>query len=148
MTVASRKTVRDALSTALETAYGSAIAAIYPYMKTAFEGTSPVVRILNDGSNRPMRAGHIPQPLGSKFRYIVQHFVLFKEQGESDEQAAAEDKVDELESTLSQFIADNNQVPGSWKMIQQVDFSDTVLVKIGGYQYILEVFSIEVTVDG
>lgn len=148
MTIISRDGVRSKLVEDLTALHGSNVFGVYGYMKTAFEGKSPIVRILNGGSTRPRRAGYIPQPLGSKFRYVVQHFVLYREQGTSDEQAAAEDKLDAMEAILAQYVADNDQLPGTWKTLEFIDYSDPVLVKINAFQYLLEGFQIEVTVDG
>jgi hypothetical protein len=148
MTVGTRKTVRDRLETELTTAYGSTVYAVFPYMRTGFEGKSPVVRVLNGGSLRPRVAGNIGQALGSKFRYLVQHFVLYNEADNPNEQEEAEDSLDALESILAQFVSDKDQIPGVWKSISPYDYSEPTLVKIGGFHYLLEVFGLEITIDG
>lgn len=148
MTVGARIDVRDRLATELETAYGTSVQAVYAYMNTGFEGTSPVVRVLNAGSMRPRVAGNIAQPLGSRFRYIVQHFILFSKEGMNIDQAAAEDRLDNLETILAQFVSDQDQIPGVWKSVSFVDYSEPTLVKISGYHYLLEAFILEIVIDG
>ena len=144
MSVLARNTVRAKIFELIEPVYTGEVYAVYPYMRTGWHGKSPVVRILNGGSTRPRLAGNAPQVYGTMVRYVVQHFVLFHEQGSVDEQAAAENQLDALEAILAQWITDNYQVPGYWKSIVQVDLSEPLPVMVGGsHQYLLEAFIIE-----
>lgn len=144
MTIETRKTIRERLATELETAYGSTVYDVYPFMATAFEGRSPVVRIMNAGSMRPRRAGVSAHAIKSDFRYVIQHFVRFDDSEDLTDQQAAEDTLDSMELILANFMSSQDQVPGIWKSIEQADYSEPALVKIGSFQYLLEAFLIEV----
>lgn len=148
MTIITRKSVRDQLAQDLETVHGSNVWAVFPYMATKFEGRSPVVRVMNGGSYRPRVAGISRPTGGSAFRYVVQHFVRYDEAQDEADQAAAEDALDALEQTFSSFMSDTDQVPGLWKSIEQIDYSEPALVKIGSFQYLLEAFLIEAKING
>jgi len=147
MSLENRKTVRERMATEMIAVYGTNIEAFYPYMATAFEGLSPVVRLYNGGSMRQRRAGYAPAA-DSAMRYIVQHFVRFDEAGSAAEQQAAEDTLDGLELLLMTFMSDQDQIPGVWKQIRMVDYSEPVLTKTSAYQYLLEAFILEAVVDG
>lgn len=144
MTINTRKTIRERIASELETAHGAAVFAVYPYMATAFEGRSPIIRIMNGGSMRPRRAGVSAHADKSDFRYVIQHFVRFDEADTAEDQRDAEDRLDSLEVTLATFLSDSDQIPGVWKSIQQIDYSEPALVKVGSFQYLLEAFLIEV----
>lgn len=139
-----RSAIREYIGAGLEALHGPAVYAVYPYMATGFEGRSPIVRVLNAGSVRPRRAGYNTQAIKTKVRYVIQHFVRFDDAMSAQDQADAEDALDALEAGLSSFIADNDQVAGLWKSIEQIDLSEPILVKVGSYQYLLESFLVEV----
>lgn len=148
MSVDTRRTVRERIAAELTTAHGATVFAVYPFMATKFEGRSPVVRVLNAGSMRPRLAGVNYHAASSAFRYVIQHFIRFDEADDLADQQAAEDRLDAMEKTLGDFMSNNDQLPGVWRHIEQADYSEPALVKIGSYQYLLEAFLIEVQVDG
>lgn len=152
MTVVSRATIRQALASQLAatgvmpTAKGN----IYGYMRSGFAGLSPVVRVLSGGSVRPRTPQH---GTPSRFLYTVQLWVLYFDDGNAAQQAAAEDTLDALEAELTAWLGNEsvrNQV-GLWRDLAWYDASRVDVRQIGtkaGSIYIVEDVPIEVTVDG
>jgi hypothetical protein len=147
MAIDQRQPVRERLALELSTALGATVYSVYSYMATGFEGKSPVVRVMNGGSLRPRVAGFQRNSPGSKFRYVIQTFVLFDEQATSAEQQAAENELDRLEAVIAQTISDQDQIPGIWKSLTYYDYSEPVLMQISAFHYLVETFGIEVQVD-
>ena len=144
-TPVNRKAIRQAIADALG-APGVMPSAldIYPYMKAGFDGASPVVRVVNAGSNRPESTarGH-----RSQFFFSVQFFVIYYEEGTPAAQAAAEDTLDDLEHELISWM-DGNHNTERWTTLKWADRSRTQVVREGGHQYILEDVPIVVDVVG
>lgn len=123
--------------------------AVYPYMKSGFDGATRVVRIVNAGGFRPPFS-----PNGttqSEFFYSVQFFVLYFEEGEPEVQQEAEDDLDQLEFEFYSWMANNQQgfgLPTPWKLLFQESRSQTDVVKIGAHLYILENIPVKCEISG
>lgn len=143
-----RKQIRYQIADGLETGMTSA-SAVYPYMKSGFDGASRVVRVVTGGSMRPPFS-----PNGtteSEFFYLVQLFVLYFEEGEPTVQQEADDDLDQLEYEFYAWMAANQQrpdLPVPWKTLNQESRSLTDLVKIGAHFYILENIPIRCAISG
>lgn len=149
MTVARRETVRKAIAAGLAasgvmpTAKGN----IYAYMHSSFAGSSPVVRVLSGGSQRP-RDAHHGKP--SIFYFTVQMWVLYYERGTPAQQADAEDTLDALENELTAWLGDLNvrNQPGLWRDLGWSQTSQVAVRQVQGHTYLVEDVLIEVMVDG
>lgn len=146
MSIINRKDIRHALATALASAMPSAQGNVFGFMKTGFEGDSPIVRIVDSGSDRPYKE---QRGVRSRFYYSVQLFVLYFEDGSPEIQSNAEDLLDDLEHEFYSYLADN-QTTTNWTMIGYDDGqrSRVIQVRLGESRYILEDIPIAVRVDG
>lgn len=149
MTVASRETVRKAIAAGLATdgVMPTAKGNIYAYMHSSFAGSSPVVRVLSGGSQRP-RDAHHGKP--SIFYFTVQMWVLYYERGTPAQQADAEDTLDALEKELTTWLGDLNvrNQPGYWRDLGWSQSSQVAVRQVQGHTYLVEDVLIEVMVDG
>lgn len=136
MTVPSRRTIREAVGAGLTTALSSLDPApvVYDYMRTGFDGQSPIVRVWSDSSNRPDTR---TQGINTEFRVSVQVWVLIDENGTAAEQAASEDTLDAIEYAIADWLESNTQTD-DWNEIRydRQSFIQTALV--GTYTYIIE----------
>lgn len=144
---------RDAVREKIAQGYGDYLAVempgaqVYGYMKSGFGGNSPVVRVVSDGSLRPEFPA---QGVRSQFYYVVQHYVIYYQQGAPEVQAEAEDLLDQLEYHLYSWMVTNQQIPGFWTEIKFAERSRSSVVPVdsGAYYYILELIPLAVRVAG
>lgn len=107
---------------------------VYDYMRSGFEGKSPVLRVVTAGSLRPEAYAN---GIRSQFYYSVQFFVIYYQDGDPSVQAQAEDILDELEIQAFTWIADNQQTD-LWTELRFDQRSRSTVVKLGPHQYIME----------
>lgn len=140
----SRHTVRDAMTTLLQTALvgtGLPVAAVYGYQVGDFAGQSPVVVVSSAGSRR----GRMTR-FGSRatFYLLISTFVVYSD-GASWGEDDAEDAIDAIEALLADVI-DDNQVTSNWQALDYSDRSQRISVEIGGNEYIYEAVELSVEV--
>ncbi len=142
---ASRKTVRDALTTLLSTALvtGGLAQAVYGYRVGDFRGQSPVVVVSGAGSRR---ARLTRQGSAATFGLQVDVFVVYAVTGSWTE-AQAEDALDGLEAAIA-GVVDANQVTAQWQALDYGEWSQRVDVEVGGVEYARESVKLLVEVYG
>lgn len=136
MSVKSRRAVREAIATGLTPAMPAA-AAVYPYMFSNFkDGPSPVVRIMNAGSNRPP---HEEVGIRSEFFFMAQFWVIYFEDGTPAVQQEAENTLDQLEYEFTAWLTDNQVKPADqWTMLTVNGRSTVQTQKVHGFYYVVE----------
>jgi len=141
-----RETVRDALTTLLDTALtgvGNPAQAVYGYQIGDFQGQSPVVVVSSAGSER-LKFQLSGQR--SLLYFNVYVFVLYSDQdtwGEDD----AEDRMDLIEKEIADVLRDNRNT-SNWTDIQLEGRSTLDAIAIGGTEYRREVMEIRAEVVG
>ena len=140
----SRHTVRDAMTTLLQTALvgtGLPVAAVYGYQVGDFAGQSPVVVVSSAGSRRVRmtRSGSL-----ATFYLLISTFVVYSD-GASWGEDDAEDAIDAIEALLADVV-DDYQVTANWQALDYSDRSQRISVEIGGNEYIYEAVEIAVEV--
>ena len=142
MSLQSRKTIREQVAAGLTTALSSVTPApdVYDYMRTGFEGRSPIVRVWSESSDRPES---VAQMINTRFVIDVQVWVLVDENGTVAEQAASEDTLDAIEYVIAEWV-EANQQNAYWNQVKfsRPSFIQTTLV--GSYTYIVETLALEV----
>ena len=149
MTMTNRETVRDqitaSLTTELVTTKG-VVATGNVYSSRIFDpaGQSPVIGIASMGSQRPVMTARGRR---SVFRFAVEVWVVAK--GTSWTAANAEDKLDQLEQYIADWVVTNRTAANYWDAL---DFDDegTVIsdTTIGGMPYLLEVIPLVAYAQG
>ena len=146
MAVINRRAIRQAIVNDLRPAMPTA-AAVYPYMFSNFkDGPSPVVRLMNAGSNRPPieEAGN-----RSTFYFMLQSWVIYFEDGTPEVQEQAEDTLDQLEFEFVTWMAANQVRPADqWTMLLYEGRSTVRTVKVSGFYYVVESIPLGVEVYG
>lgn len=138
----SRRVVREAIALGLAAGMPTA-QAVYNHQKTAFDGQSPVVRILSVGSERPSMT---ERGIRSKLMFLVQVWVLFTPSGAWSE-ADAENALDQLELELISWIVANQQTE-LWTGLRYERRSLVETVKVAGDVYLVEDVMIQADVYG
>ena len=146
MSRTSRETVRDALTTLLNTALVSGspqlAQAVYGYQKADFGSISPVVLVYGDGAERPVATF-----AGGKtsFYLVVGVFVAITATGSYTE-ADAEDILDDIEVKIAETLENNRSNTDDWVYIDYADRSYIQDVAIGGVPYTNENILVRVDV--
>jgi hypothetical protein len=140
----SRRTVREALGTALTTALTSALQ-VYDYLYSKFEVESPVVRIINDGSQRPPIYA---EGIRSEFYFALQFWVAYYEDGTPAAQQDAEDILDALEYQFTVWLGANQVNQPLWTMIRTNGRSTVRTAQVRGSYWIVETIPLTVEVYG
>lgn len=141
---ANRKQVRDALTALLTTALvgaGKPAEAVYGYQKGNFGGVWPVVCVVSAGTERTLSA------LGTTNRNVtvfldVLTFTLYADSENGWTEQHAEDRMDLLEKSISDVLADNHTNPPHWTTIKLNGRTITERVPIGGKLYLAETISL------
>lgn len=151
-TPVNRKDVRDAIVSSLALEVPSAVA-VYGYLKSGFEGDSPIVRVMSAGSERQ----EVGEAVGyeSKFFFDLQIMVLLYEEG-SDADAVAElaaDVLDQVEFEVFTWFANHQmQQDGdgslSWTVAKWETRSAVAPYSVGTHFYLVETIPIIVEVSG
>lgn len=146
-----RKDIRKEIAASLQAAMTIPLN-VFGYLKTGFEGDSPIVRIMAAGSQR-QEVGEA-QGYESQFFFDVQILVLAYEQGANDDaiSEAAADTLDDIELELFTWFGDNQQVQheGSvrWTVAKWEMKSNIALYPVGTHFYLIETIPIIVEVAG
>ncbi len=152
LTPINRKDLRNDIVNSLKLAIPSA-QAVYGYLKSGFEGDSPIVRVMSAGSLRQ----EVGEATGyeSEFFFDLQIMVLLYEEG-SDADVVAElatDTLDQVEFEVFQWFSDHQQVQdddGStkWKVAKWESRSAVAPYSVGTHFYLVETIPIIVEVAG
>lgn len=147
MATANRETGRDALVSLLTTALvgtGKPAQAIYGYLVGDFKSQSPVVVVASDGTEEDQRA--VTSRKENEFFYTIHTFTIFAQKGNSSwTEAHVEDRLDLLEKTIRETIADNRST-ANWAFIE-IDGRTTVdNVLVAGEEYRHEVIPVRMEV--
>ena len=139
----SRAVVRAALGAGLAEGMPTAMQ-VYPWQQSDFGGYSPVVRVVNAGSERPAKEA---RGIRSKFYLAVQLWVRFRLQDGSWVEEQAEEQLDQLELELITWLTENQQT-GLWTNIQYAERSTVGTSSLAGELWLVEDVPIVVEVYG
>ena len=147
-----RKGLRNDIVQSLALSVPSA-QAVYGYLKSGFEGDSPVVRMMSAGSQR-QEVGEA-QGYESQLFFDLQILVLLYEEG-ADADAVAElasDQLDQVEFEIFQWFSDHQQVQDDdgmpkWVVAKWENRSTVVPYAVGTHFYLVETIPIIVEVAG
>ena len=143
MTMADRQVIREALATALLIAIPD-YEEVIGHTTQDFGGKTPVATVLSAGSDRPPMTAVGGR---STFFYSLNHWVLYASEDDSWTEQNAEDKMDDLERQLAQFVHANRSTT-HWNDLAYDSRSIIRNIPIGGDTYLHEQFSIKVEVFG
>lgn len=143
--VPSRKTLRQALATAMTTdlvGAGKAAKKLYRYKPAKFEAeTTHIIVLTAAASDRSKQAQ--PTRAYSSIHFEIWTFVLYSADGWTDEQS--EDKLDEMEKEIIDWLLDHADNQDSWEGIT-ISPTEIDVVAVGGKPYRQELIPIEVKV--
>lgn len=147
MASTNRETIRDALATLLSaglTGAGNPVQAVYGYLKSDFEGQSPVV-IVQSG---PIRRGTptVTDDWDNLIRLNVLVWVMDADTASSWTDQNVDDKADEIEAAIADIILANRK-GANWAEMNYADEpTNIVRVTIGSTPYVVEEIPIDVQV--
>lgn len=140
--LANRATIRKAIADGLRTQTASLSPApqVYAYMKSGFDGLSPIVRVWAESSLRPESR---EQGDSSAFLITVQTWVLVDVDGGTVDQESAEDSLDAIELEIATWLEANRQTD-LWHSLRYERNSDIQTFKLNAYTYVREQILVEV----
>ena len=142
----SRQVIREEIAsraTTALTAGAGPFQTIYSDNRRTWKGESPVLVILSEGTARePLGMGNIQYWNRMRFSFLI--FVLEADEKDANwTEANVEDKVDECEKEVSDFIMDNRQAVGFWlNLLPDGDFSAILPATVGGESYRMEILTV------
>ena len=142
----SRKTVRDALASLLNTALtgtGKPAQAVYGYQVGDFQGQSPVVIVTSAGSERDQLT--MATRRTSHFHLNIHILVLNADPSSGWTEAMAEDALDTIEQLVDQTLA-ANLVTTTWRDVAYDGRSTVINVALGGSDYRYELIPVAIAV--
>ncbi len=147
MATANRETGRDALVSLLTTALvgtGKPAQAIYGYLVGDFDSQSPVVIVASDSTEEDQRTTSTRKE--NNFYFNIHTFTVFAQKNDSNwTEAHVEDRLDLLEKTIRETIADNRSTV-NWSFIE-IDGRTTVdNVLVAGEEYRHEIIPVRMVV--
>lgn len=139
----SRRAVREALAAGLTEACASA-EAVYACGVSEFGSRWPVVRVMSRGSERPAitAAG-----IRSRFTFLVDVWVLYRDGAAGWSEQDAENALDGLEREIIGWLSEN-QVGGLWTAIYYDGRSAVDVVSIAGEPWLTEAIQVTAEVYG
>jgi hypothetical protein len=146
MTAPNRRLVREAIGAGVvsATATLTPVPVVYDYLKTGFEGESPIVRVWSESAQRPESR---TQNINNAIRITIQVWVLVDENATDAEQAASEDMLDNIEVAIANWVIDNTQTT-AWNQLHYERPSLIQSTLIGPYTYLVEQISLLALVGG
>jgi len=138
-----RQAVRDAVAAGLNTALVAGgtgiVTAVYGYHKGDIKGESPVVLVMSRGMDR-MQWGQGTQKYRSQVYLEVLVFVADAEtlQTPTWTDQAVEDRLDEIEKEIADWVADNRAMTGVYAYLEHNGQSEVFAVAIGGKPWTME----------
>lgn len=140
--MASRKEVRQHLAQELQDWLGDLVQAVYDHKVGDLAGQSPVVVVLSLGSERERETyrGWL-----ARFYFSVQVWVLYASGGWTE--ADAEDRLDEIEMAIAEYVNLNQREIGFWEALSFEGRSEALEVTpLGGEPYLVERFTLSALV--
>ena len=139
----SRRVVREAIAAGLSAACTGA-QAVYAYGVSDFGSCWPVVRVMSRGSERPaMTAAGIR----SRFTYLVDVWVLYRDATAGWSERDAEDALDALEGEIIGWLS-ANQGGELWTSIYYGGGSTVDVINIAGEPWLTEAIPVTAEVYG
>jgi hypothetical protein len=151
---ANREDCRDklaALFSASLSGSAGAAQAVYGYQIGDFAGASPVVLVLSSGTSRTQATLGTSKNF-SIFRLAILNFVASASAAQSWTEANVEDRLDLLEKSEADVIADNRgkgndaTLPWDYIEIEEGSFSQIQSLSIGGAKYWVESYFVQAQV--
>lgn len=141
----SRKTVRQALATAMEAAFvPDEVQALYGYKVRTWEQQSPVIVLTSNGTARGQMTLR-----GSRASYFFNVWLFVFEGDEAGDEADAENTLDDLEQAVRAWIdANQHSESGGWRSIAIEPRTTVDAIIEGGEGYRRELIPIRVEVYG
>jgi hypothetical protein len=146
MAVKTRKEVREQLGSVLSTALtgvGNPAQAVYDYMKSSFDGQSPVVAIGSGGTQAHIDVQQFGGDWFPVYWFEILSFVVRDEDEEN-----AEDTLDTLSQNLYETLETNTYLAGYWERLSYGERSTIAPASVGGDPYWLETTEVMVEVFG
>lgn len=138
-----RRIVREAIAAGLQAACVSA-QAVYAYGVSDFASQWPVVRVMSRGSERPAMTG---AGIRSRFTYLVDVWVLYRNAEAGWSEGDAENMLDALECEIIGWLADN-QGGELWTAIYYGGPSTVDVINIAGEPWLTEAIQVTAEVYG
>ena len=145
MAIKTRKETREQLGSVLSTALtgaGNPAQALYDYMKSTFDGQSPVIAVGSSG----LGVNDV-QEFGGNWFPVYYYEILTFVARESDEEAA-EDELDTVAQELYETLETNQYNAGYWEALTYMGRSDVVPTNVGGDPYWMETTTVAIEVFG
>jgi hypothetical protein len=139
----SRRSIREAIAAGLQAACPSA-QAVYPYGISDFQSQWPVVRVMSRGSERPPITG---AGMRSRFTFLVDVWVLFRDADAGWTEQNAEDALDALEGEIVSWLT-GHQGGEVWTSIYYNGASTVDVVTIAGEPWLTEAIQVMAEVYG
>lgn len=149
MATVNRKTRRDRLVSHLTTdctGTGNPVAKVFGYDKRDFDGQSPVVLVLSEGT------GRIPFGIGTSKYDAPMLFVILSFVREADEDVGitaqnTEDDLDNVEASIADSIMAHRKDPPYWyNLMYDGEVSTIIPAIVGGLPYKMEQFIVQAEV--
>jgi len=140
MTIKTRKEVREHLGSLLSSALvgtGKPAQAVYDYLKSSFDGQSPVVVIGSSGFNAQ------EQDFTNWFATYDYEVLVFVAREDTQ---LADDYLDQTTQKLYETLQTNRVLSGYWDDLVWADPSQIVPAVVGGKPYWMETVLVRVTV--
>ena len=138
-----RQQVREQLGVVLTdalTGAGNPVQDVYDYLKSTFDGHSPVVCIGSSGTGR----NEIEQFGGDWFPVYFYELLVFV--ARDDDEASAEDVLDQVAQKLFETLETNQYLAGWWDKLDYVSNSEVTPAVVGGDPYWMEAVVVRVEV--
>ena len=149
MATVNRKLRRDRLVSHFTTdlvGTGNPVHSVFGYDKRDFEGQSPVVLVLSEGTKRA------PFGMGSSLYDAPMRFVILSFVREADEEAGitaenTEDDLDNVEAAIADSVMAHRKDPPYWYNLMYLpEFSTIIPAEVGGKPYKMEQMIIQAEV--
>ena len=138
-----RRAIREAIAAGLETTCASA-QAVYSYAVSDFKAQWPVIRVMSRGSERPPITG---AGMRSRFVFLVDVWVLFRDASAGWTEQDAENALDALELEIISWLTDN-QGGEVWTNIYYTSASTVDVINIAGEPWLTEAIQVTAEVYG
>lgn len=147
MASTNRETIRDALATLLSAGLagaGKPVQAVYGYLKSDFEGQTPVV-IVQSG---PIRRGTptVTDDWDNLMRFNVLVWVMDADTDSGWTDQNVDDKADEVEAAIADIVLANRRNAAWAEMSYANEPTNIVRVTVGSTPYVVEQIPLDVQV--
>lgn len=103
---------------------------------------------MSSGSKRPKISAGVSALRGITLYFDLYVFVAYADQSTGWTDENSEDKLDDIEKTIADVVADNERNSGNWESLKMADRSETAefVAIVGGMSYRREVFPLEMQI--